>query len=69
MFVKGSHVERVIIGGGSPGHLANMRSRGAGPKYYLVGGAVYYKWEDLEAYYGANPIQTTNEPIPVREAI
>jgi len=66
LFVKASYVPRLIIGV-SAGHLANMRSSGAGPKYYLVGGAVYYRPVDLEAYYGANPIQTTNEPIPVKE--
>jgi len=66
LFVKGSHVPRLIIGV-SAGHLANMRSCGAGPKYYLVGGAVYYRPEDLEAYYGRNPILTTGEPIPVKE--
>lgn len=67
MFIKASHVERVIIGGGSPGHLANMRSKGAGPKYFLVGGAVYYTPETLEAYYGANLVETTNQPIPVKQ--
>ncbi len=66
MFIKASHVPRLIIGV-SKEHLANMRSCGAGPKYYLVGGAVYYRPVDLEAYYGANPILTTNGPIPVKE--
>lgn len=66
MFIKASNVPKLILGV-SAGHLANMRSSGAGPKYYLVGGAVYYTVESLEKYYGANPVQTTNEPIPVKE--
>jgi len=68
MFIKASHVPRVIIGVNAA-HLANMRAAGAGPKYYIAGnngGAIYYRPEDLVAYYGANPIQTTNEPIPVK---
>ena len=68
LFVKASHVPRLIIGV-SAGHLANMRSSGAGPKYYLVGGAVYYRPEDLEGFYGASPVMTSNKPIPVKEAV
>jgi len=67
MFIKASHVPRVILGI-SAGHLANLRSKGAGPKYWAVGGAVYYRPEDLEDYFGANPVETTNRPIPRPEA-
>jgi len=71
MFIKASHVPRLIIGV-SKEHLANMRSNGAGPKYHVAGdtgngGAIYYRPEDLEKYFGAHPVQTTNEPIPVKE--
>lgn len=66
MFIKASHVPKLIIGV-SAGHLANMRSQGCGPRYRLVGGAVYYTPEDLESYFGANPIVTTNRPIPIKE--
>jgi len=65
MFIKASHVPRLIIGV-SAGHLANMRAQGAGPRFCSVGGAIYYRPEDLEAYYGANPVKTTNEPMPVK---
>ncbi|MCH7498568.1 MAG: hypothetical protein IH886_00910 [Nitrospinae bacterium] len=67
LFIKASHVERVILGGGSPGHLANLRSKGAGPKYFILNGSIYYKPEDLESYYGQNPVETTNQPLPVKQ--
>ena len=67
LFVKASSVPKLIVGISS-GHLANMRSCGAGPKYYLVGRAIYYRPEDLEAFYGANPVVTTNKPISIKEA-
>ena len=66
MFIKASHVPRLIIGV-SAGHLANMRSKGCGPRFYLIGGAVYYTPEDLELYYGSHQVQTTNAPIPKKQ--
>jgi len=71
MFIKGSHVPRVIIGV-SAAYLANLRAAGAGPKYHVAGntgngGAIYYRPEDLESYFGAHPVRTTNKPIPIKE--
>lgn len=71
MFIKASHVPRLILGVGK-GHLANLRACGAGPKYYVAGnggngGAIYYRPEDLEAYFGAHLVETTNQPIPVKQ--
>ena len=67
LFIKSSHVERVILGGGSAGHLANLRSKGSGPRHFILNGSVYYTPEDLEKYYGQNPVETTNQPLPVKQ--
>lgn len=32
------------------GTLTQMRSRGVGPKYFRVGRAIYYFYEDVEAW-------------------
>jgi hypothetical protein len=44
----------------SPGTLANMRSRGIGPKFYKVGSGrkVLYKVDDFEAWLTSSPVMT-----------
>lgn len=42
------------------GTLANLACRGLGPKFYRRGAKVLYKVEDLEKYYTANPVETSD---------
>jgi len=58
-FVAAKDIERVVIGY-SKKTAANDRSAKRGPRYYMVGGRPYYKLEDLENYFGSNPVETTN---------
>ena len=60
LFVKATDIDRVIMGL-SPKTLANWRSQGIGPKYFLVNGSVYYAFREIETYFGKNPVETVNE--------
>ena len=60
LFVKATDIDRVIMGL-SPKTLANWRSQGIGPKYFLVNGSVYYAFSEIETYFGKNPVRTINE--------
>jgi hypothetical protein len=60
LFVKATDIDRVIMGL-SPKTLANWRSQGIGPKYFLVNGSVYYAFSEIETYFGKNPVRTVNE--------
>ncbi len=42
----------------SVGSLANLRHRKQGPRFFKVGGSVYYKIEDFEGWFFQNPVQT-----------
>ena len=46
----------------SEGHLANLRSRRAGPRFYKMGPGrkVLYKPADVEAWLFSNPVQTVD---------
>jgi hypothetical protein len=59
LFVKSADIGKVVIGL-SAKTMCNLRSEKRGPKFYLVGGTPYYKLEDLENYFGANPVETTD---------
>ena len=59
IFVKSADIGKVVIGL-SPKTMCNLRSEKKGPKFYMVGGTPYYKLDDLENYFGANPVETTN---------
>ena len=43
---------------GGEGHLANMRCKRRGPKFYKCGKKVVYKVEDIERYLFKNPVLT-----------
>ena len=60
LFVKATDIDRIIVGL-SPKTLANWRSQGVGPKYFLVNGSVYYAFREIETYFGKNPVRTINE--------
>ena len=60
LFVKATDIDRIIVGL-SPKTLANWRSQGVGPKYFLVNGSVYYAFSEIETYFGKNPVRTINE--------
>ena len=66
LFVAARAIETVVIGL-SPKTLANWRSYGRGPKYYLKNGSVYYKLEDLENFFGENPVETDEEEVKSME--
>ena len=59
--VVGDRAIDTVVIGLSPKTLANWRSYGRGPKYYLKNGSVYYKLEDLENFFGENPVETDEE--------
>ena len=59
LFVKSANIGNVVIGLSSK-TMSNLRSEKRGPKFYMVGGTPYYKLEDLENYFGANPVETTD---------
>jgi hypothetical protein len=55
------------IYGASEGHLANMRCRLEGPKFYRVGRKILYFREDLEAYFRQQPVLTSvSQPETIR---
>jgi hypothetical protein len=60
LFITASAIGKAILGL-SPKTLANWRSYGRGPKYYLKNGSVYYKFEDLEKFFGENPVEAGGE--------
>jgi hypothetical protein len=39
------------------GHLANLRSLGAGPTYLKIGGAIRYRVDDVGAYEAAHVVE------------
>jgi hypothetical protein len=59
LFVKSADIGKVVIGLSSK-TMCNLRSEKRGPKFYIVGCTPYYKLEDLENYFGANPVETTD---------
>ena len=60
IFIAARAIGKAVVGL-SPKTLANWRSYGRGPKYYLKNGSVYYKLEDLENFFGKNPVETEEE--------
>jgi hypothetical protein len=44
----------------SAGHLANLRSRKEGPKFYKRDHRIYYKVSDFEEWLFSNPIMTAD---------
>lgn len=46
------------IYGMSEGALANLRHHRRGPKYFKVGRKVFYRQQDLDFFWGSNPIET-----------
>jgi hypothetical protein len=42
--------------------LAQMRYRGAGPRFCKRGRRVLYRWSDVRAYLDANTCQRTDDP-------
>jgi hypothetical protein len=60
IFIAARAIGKAVVGL-SPKTLANWRSYGRGPKYYLKNGSVYYKFEDLENFFGENPVETDEE--------
>ncbi len=49
------------------GTLANWRSAKKGPKYFKVNRKVLYRPEDLEEFFGANPVHTIDSVKNIRE--
>ena len=60
IFIAARAIGKAVVGL-SPKTLANWRSYGRGPKYYLKNGSVYYKFEDLENFFGVYPVVTDEE--------
>lgn len=60
LFVKASDIDKVVIGL-SPKTLANWRSLGVGPRYSIVNGSIYYRFGELERFFGKNQVETFNE--------
>ena len=44
------------LGGIAPETLDTWRSRGRGPKYVKIGGKVFYRISDLDAFIAANVV-------------
>jgi len=40
--------------------LDTMRSKGRGPRYLRIGGRVYYRKDDLDAYIEAGVVETAD---------
>jgi len=57
IFVKASDIDRVIVGL-SPKTLANWRSQGIGPRYSIINGSIYYRFCELESFFGQNQVET-----------
>ena len=62
LFVKATDIDRIVVGL-SPKTLANWRSQGVGPKYFLVNGSVYYSYAELEKYFGKHAVETSNNTL------
>ena len=60
LFVKATDIDRIIVGL-SPKTLANWRSQGVGPNYFLANGSVYYAFAELENYFTKIPVETFND--------
>ena len=60
LFIAARAIGKAVVGL-SPKTLANWRSYGRGPRYYLKNGSVYYKLEDLQTFFGENPVETKEE--------
>ncbi len=56
--VRGS--EAAIYLGMAEQTLARMRTEGRGPRYLKIGGRVFYRLTDLDAYIEAAVIETTD---------
>ncbi len=48
------------------GTLANLACRGLGPKFYRRGAKILYRVEDLEKYYMAVPVETSDSTEPAK---
>ena len=46
------------------GTLANLASRGLGPKFYKRGRRCLYRVEDLDQYFFENPVETFDSVRP-----
>lgn len=46
--------------------LAQMRYRGAGPKFIKRGSRVLYRWSDVVEWLDCNTFQRTDDPRPQR---
>jgi hypothetical protein len=60
LLVKATDIDRVVVGL-SPKTLANWRSQGVGPKYFVVNGSIYYSFRELTNYFTKNPVETFND--------
>ena len=59
LYVSAASVDKVVLGV-SRKTFSNWRSEKRGPRFFLVGGKPYYRLDDLESYFGANPVETLN---------
>ena len=57
LFVKAANIEKVVVGL-SPKTLANWRSLGIGPAYFIIHGQIYYRFSTLVEFFGGNEIKT-----------
>jgi len=57
LFVSAGAVDQIILGV-SKKTFSNWRSAKIGPKYYMVGGKPYYRFDELDEYFGAHPVMT-----------
>ena len=62
LFIAARAIGKAVVGL-SPKTLANWRSYGRGPKYYLKNGSVYYRLKDLDDFFGQNPVETDEEKV------
>ena len=58
LFVSAGHVDKVILGV-SKKTFSNWRWAKVGPKFYMVGGKPYYRFDELDEFFGANPVMTS----------
>ena len=58
LFVSAGAVDQIILGV-SKKTFSNWRSLKVGPKYYMVGGKPYYRFDELDEFFGANPVMTS----------
>ena len=57
LFVSAGAVDKVILGV-SKKTFSNWRSGKVGPRFFMVKNKPYYRFDDLEKYFGANPVLT-----------